>query len=49
MKRDLSGVQENFNDIDDIFEGTLEKIHDDEEKKEGISHGVFYRADSKIE
>ena len=32
--KDLSGIQENTNDLDDIFEGTLEKIED---SKNGVS------------
>lgn len=43
--KDLSGIQENPNDIDDIFEGTLEKI---EETKGGVSQGAFYRPDSQV-
>ena len=38
--KDLSGIQENTNDLDDIFEGTLEKIED---SKSGVSQGVFYK------
>jgi hypothetical protein len=51
MKRDLSGVQENINDVDDMFEGTLEKIPVEESKHDAnaVSHGVFYRSDSQIQ
>ena len=50
MKRDLSGVQENINDVDDMFEGTLEKLPEEESKQDtnAVSHGVFYRSDSQI-
>lgn len=41
--KDLSGIQENVNDLDDVFEGTLEKI---EETKGGVAQAVFYRAES---
>lgn len=33
-EKDLSGIQENTNDLDEVFEGTLEKI---EEVKGGVS------------
>jgi hypothetical protein len=38
--KDLSGIQENTNDLEEIFEGTLEKIED---SKAGVSQGVFYK------
>ena len=49
MKKDLVAPRDNTNDIDDIFEGTLEKFQDEEVKEGAVSQGVFYRPETHID